>query len=299
MRAVLVLSVSCCVAALRRVAIVTGGTRGIGLAIAHGLAESGHDLLLNYVSDSRAAKRAADELHRAHGCRVVCVRGDLSYESTRERIFDEYDAQFGNGDDECCLASVVHNAGQYLGLTAANDRGLPPAPEMALGDGSMLRSPDGFRSMHFYQALYGDAYVDLCERAIERMRATGGGGSLVGISSPGCSLLYKPNAGYDLPGAGKCIMEYANRLLALRAARWGISSNVVIPGFTPTTAWDHLARAVGSSDMAQSLATRLSPSGRCTRPEDVAAVVAFLCSDAGRTITGVSLPADGGVHLRI
>ena len=72
--------------------------------------------------------------------------------------------------------------------------------------------------MHYYQRMYGDAYVDLCERGLARMSAEAGGGSLVGISSAGCTTQYNANLGYDMPGSGKCVMEYAMRLFALRCA---------------------------------------------------------------------------------
>ena len=64
--------------------------------------------------------------------------------------------------------------------------------------------------------LYGDTYIDLCEA--RRGSHTEEGGSLVGISSPGCTVQYNANLGYDMPGSGKCVMEYAMRLFALRCA---------------------------------------------------------------------------------
>ena len=57
--------------------------------------------------------------------------------------------------------------------------------------------------MHYYQKMYGDAFVDLCERGLARFPDDGG--SLVGISSPGCTLQFNPNLGYDMPGSGKCV----------------------------------------------------------------------------------------------
>ncbi|KAH8049340.1 hypothetical protein JL720_15647 [Aureococcus anophagefferens] len=132
----------------KHVAIVTGGTRGIGKGIAEALASQSFDLLLTYNSDADAAAATAAEITEAYGCAVE----------------------------------------------------------------------------------YGDAYVDLCERGLARMGE--GGGSLVGISSPGCTLTYKANLGYDMPGSGKCVMEYAMRLFALRAAKKNVNCNVVIPGVT-------------------------------------------------------------------
>ena len=125
------------------------------------------------------------------------------------------------------------------------------------------------------------------------------GGSLVGISSPGCTLHYKPNAGYDLPGSGKCVMEYAMRLFAVRCAGRGINCNVVVPGVTSTDAWGRLAATRGTTKEAlvEGISSRLSLMGSMS-PRQLGDAVAFLCSPEGRLITGVSLPVDGGVHLK-
>ena len=150
--------------------------------------------------------------------------------------------------------------------------------------------------MHYYQRMYGDAYVDLCERGLARMTA---GGSLVGISSPGCTTQYNANAGYDMPGSGKCVMEYAMRLFALRCAGKDVNCNVVVPGVTTTDAWGRLAATRGTTkdELVAAISGRLSPMGSVT-PRQVGDGVAFLCSPAGRIVTGVSLPVDGGVHLK-
>ena len=279
-------------AALKRLAIVTGGTRGIGRGISDALGEAGFDLLLTYNSDAAAAEAAAAELKTAHGCGVTCVGGDISLESTRDAIFGAFDAM---SDVE--LGAVVHNAGQYVGITSDNADGLKGGPPLGFGDGSLLS--DGkfdFAQMHYYQRMYGDAYVDLCERGLARMTA---GGSLVGISSPGCTTQYNANAGYDMPGSGKCVMEYAMRLFALRCAGKDVNCNVVVPGVTTTDAWGRLAATRGTTkdELVAAISGRLSPMGSVT-PRQVGDGVAFLCSPAGRIVTGVSLPVDGGVHLK-
>ncbi|KAH8064098.1 hypothetical protein JL721_8505 [Aureococcus anophagefferens] len=200
----------------KHVAIVTGGTRGIGKGIAEALASQSFDLLLTYNSDADAAAATAAEITEAYGCAVE----------------------------------------------------------------------------------YGDAYVDLCERGLARMGE--GGGLLVGISSPGCTLTYKANLGYDMPGSGKCVMEYAMRLFALRAAKKNVNCNVVIPGVTATSdAWGKLADARGADvdEMVGGIAGRIAPMGSMA-PRAVGDGVAFLCSPAGRAVTGVSLPVDNGVHLK-
>ena len=196
------------------------------------------------------------------------------------------------------LGAVVHNAGQYVGITADNADGLKAAV-YGFGDGSMLDA-DGkmqLEVMHYYQKMYGDAYVDLCERGAARMDDDGG--SLIGISSPGCTLQYNANLGYDMPGSGKCVMEYAMRLFAVRLAPKGINCNVVVPGVTETDAWGKLAetRGMKKEELVEGIAGRLSPMGSM-KPRQLGDAVAFLCSPEGRLITGVSLPVDGGVHLK-
>lgn len=280
----------------RMVTIVTGGTRGIGFGIAQAMAAKGSDLLLTYNTNAAAARDAAMQLEHEFGCHVKCVGGDISLAHVRKAVFAHYDSVYANTHT---LKAMIHNAGQYVGITSANCKGLPPA-SLHFGDGSLLTSTGqtSFATMHYYQRMYGDAYIDLCEQAVIRMSFEEGG-SLVGISSPGCTLQYNPQLGYDMPGSGKCVMEYAMRLYALRCGPLNINSNVVIPGVTYTEAWDHLAerRDSNGDQLATSLANKVAPMGK-TSPSQVGEAVAFLCSPQGRMITGISLPADGGVHLK-
>jgi NAD(P)-dependent dehydrogenase (short-subunit alcohol dehydrogenase family) len=281
----------------RPVAIITGGTRGIGSGIASALADDGFDLLLTYNSNLGAARDFVATL-KAQRPSIQCalVGGDLAESKTRDAIFECYDQEF-NGRT---LGAVVHNAGQYVGITSTNESGLGPQ-NIAFGNNSIL-GEDGkpqLEPMKFYQALYGDAYIDLCERGIARMGSAGG--SLIGISSPGCNLSYRPGPNYSLPGSGKCIMEYANRIIAVTAAEKNINSNVIVPGVTLSEAWSKCAAHFGSKsakEMTDRVVENLVPMKRPIEVRGIGDVASFLCSSKGRYITGVSLPVDGGLHLK-
>lgn len=281
----------------RPVAIVTGGTRGIGSGIAHALADDGFDLLLTYNSNKDAADAFVAALKAKHS-EIQCelVMGDLSKPATRNAIFDKYDENFGANR---ILGAAVHNAGQYVGVTSTNADGLD-ATSVSFGDNRIL-GEDGkpqFDHMHFYQALYGDAYIDICERSLSRMTPVHGG-SLIGISSPGCNLSYGVNPGYSLPGSGKCIMEYSNRIIAMSAGAKNVNSNVIVPGVTLSEAWGKVAEKRGckSEDMTNMIVQKRVAMKRPIEVRGIGDVAAFLCSDKGRYITGVSLPVDGGLHL--
>ena len=301
---------------IRPIAIVTGGTRGIGSGIAQVLAEDGYDLLLTYNTDQVSATKFAQSLvdvdkatctsSNSSPIRVECVGGDISLSSTRDEIFKRLDYMMKH-DNESTLAILVHNAGQYVGITSDNVENIKAGKKpLAFGDGSLI-GDDGrtnFETMHYYQRMYGEAFIDLSERSLARMDQSGanGGGSIVGISSPGVTAhYYGPDPGYSMPGSGKCLMEYSMRIYAAKVAHRGINVNVIVPGVTKTAAWNRLAKSMGMEDemkMMDGLVQNRVPLKKMIEPRDIGGVVKFLCSDVGKFITGIVLPMDGGLHLK-
>ena len=286
----IILLVTMCQA--KPVAILTGGTRGIGTGIASALADAGYDLLLTYNTNVDAATEFASS---RTDCQIECVGGDISLPETRNRIFECLDTKFADQP----LKAMIHNAGQYVGITADNSDGLEAGKPLIFGDGSLLKD-DGtvdFDTMHYYQRMYGEAFIDLCERSLVRMKE---GGSLVGVSSPGgTAYYYKPGPTYSMPGSGKCLMEFSMRIYALKAAARNINVNVVVPGITRTESWAKLGERLGKTldEIMESAVETRVPMKKVLLPRDIGNVVAFLCSDAGRSVTGTVVPIDGGLHL--
>ena len=255
-------------------------------------------------------KEAADEFATSladeigNELRVKCVGGDISLSSTRDEIFKALDSMTEDGDGGCSgrLAVMVHNAGQYVGMTSENSDGIQ-AKALSFGDGSLVdeEGRTNFDTMHYYQRMYGEAFVDLCERSLLRMGSSqdGGGGSIIGISSPGVNQhYYGPDWSYSMPGSGKCLMEYSMRIYASKVAARGINVNVVVPGITKTEAWGRVAKMRGLEDgWEEGLVEKRVPMKKMITPKDIGNTVKFLCSESGKLLTGIVVPVDGGRHM--
>jgi len=239
---------------------------------------------------------------------VELVGGDLTNEKSRDKIFECADSKFCDHD----LTVVVHNAGQYVGITAENEDGIQEGTKI-FGDGSLLREDGSLDTTYFeyYQKLYSTAFIDICERSLVRMKKAHDRikeedadkkyrGSIIGISSPGCNTSFKITPGYDMPGSGKCVMEYSIRLYALRAAKYGINCNVIIPGITRSDAWGKIAEKRGATcDQFLAKMAGVIPMGEVIEATDIGDTVKFLAgSGGGRFMTGLSLRVDAGLHLK-
>jgi NAD(P)-dependent dehydrogenase (short-subunit alcohol dehydrogenase family) len=284
-----------------KMAIITGGTRGIGFGIATSLAESNYDLILTYNANKKRAEQSKRILENEYGIFVKLVGGDISLKSTRDLIFNIYDKNYKNTHE---LEVIIHNAGQYIGITSDNNIVKKNKKIIKFGDSSILSNTGevNMDEIKYYQALYGDAYIDICERGLVRMSKKGG--SLIGVSSSGCSNFYNPVSGYDLPGTGKCIMEYAMRYIALRCAKNNINCNIIIPEPIKTDALNKMKKYIlqlkneTTSSEYDNMMSEYYPMGYSS-PKQIGDIVRFLCSQEGRIINGVSLPIDGGGHLKL
>ena len=244
-----------------KTALVTGSSRGIGRAIALRLGVLGADVAVNYVTRDKEAQQVVDGL-QGLGRLAFAMRADVSNLAELGALFDRIGAEWGG------LDIYVNNA-----IDVAS-----------FGPIARLR-PDAWRhtiDSHVTTFLVGS------QRAAKLM--AGRRGSIVALSSLG-SRGYIP--GYAPVGVGKAAIEALTRYLAVEFGPLGIRVNTVSGGPIDTDA----LRSFSTYEQMKDASTRLAPGRRMGQPEDVADVVAFLCTDDARWIYGQTIVVDGGLSL--
>jgi enoyl-[acyl-carrier protein] reductase III len=245
-----------------KVALVTGGSRGIGYAIAHALADRGADIAFTYFR-RRADAQEAEKHLQAKGARTLSVRGNMGNAEHIAILFDEIKKHFHH------LDFVIHNA-------ATGDL----KPLLELTDEEWQRTLD----------INTKALLLLAQKAVPLMK--GRQGRFVSISSHG-SYRCLPN--YGALGAAKAATEALGRYLAMELAPHGIVANTVLAGTTDTVS----LRGIPGHEALLKEAKARTPAGRLGTPEDIARVVAFLCSEDAQWIVGQTVIADGGYSLLV
>jgi enoyl-[acyl-carrier protein] reductase III len=244
-----------------KLALVTGGGRGIGRAIVLELARRGADVLINYVRHPEAAEVTAGEA-RAFGVRAEIVRGNVANEQSIQQVFDGIGERFG-----------------YLDLLINNSASGVNRPALDL----TLHHWDWTLNVNARGAW-------LCAKAAAPLMRSRGGGVIVGISSLG-SQRVMPD--YFLVGVSKAALEAITRYLAVELAPLGIRVNAVAGGLVETDA----LKSFGWGQDVIERTSRRTPAGRMLQPRDLAQVVAFLCTEAAHMIRGQTIVVDGGFSL--
>jgi 3-oxoacyl-[acyl-carrier protein] reductase len=244
-----------------RVALVTGGGRGIGRACAIGLAEDGCDVAVVYRRDAESAAAAVAEIQKL-GRRATSYEASVDELSAVEDLTASVLADFG------AIDVLIHAAG--IASRGQNVTETEPA------------------ELERVMATHAMAAHHLCRLLVPGMR-TRGRGDVVFISSVAAKLLSGGGAPYNM---AKAALEALAVTLSKEERKNGIHVNVVAPGLVVTEMGRRLVRAMGVMDI--STMDQGSPFGRVCRPEDVANAVRFLCSEAAGYITGDVLVVDGG-----
>lgn len=242
-----------------RLAVVTGGGRNIGLAIAEALAEAGARLVL-LDRDAAVLEAGKAELagkgHAATGFVVDVVRSD-----DMQRLADRIAADHGGVD------ILVANAGIGCLPTAAED----------VSDQDWLTMNDVNVNGVFW-----------CNRAFGRHMLTRGSGAIVNVGSMSGLIVNRPQ-GQSHYNVSKAAVHHLTRSLAAEWADRGVRVNAVAPTYIETAMTAH-AEASGLADIWR----RDTPMRRLGQAHEVASVVHFLASDAASLVTGAIVPVDGG-----
>ena len=245
--------------ATARNALVTGASRGIGRATAVALAELGHQVAFCYSSDADGAAETVAAIEAA-GSKALAVCADVSDLASIGSMFTEVEAAFGP------VTILVNNAG----ITR---------------DGLLMRMSDDNWSSVLDTNLTG-AFRTIRRATPAMLKARWG--RIVNVSSVGGQAGSAGQANYAAAKAG---LLGLSRSVARELGSRNITCNVVAPGPIVT------AMTEGMPDAWREKAEAAVPLGRFGTPEEVAAAIAFLCTDAAAYITGALLPVDGGLGM--
>ncbi|MFF9024673.1 SDR family oxidoreductase [Streptomyces eurythermus] len=243
-------------AASRRVAVVTGGSRGIGRAVAERLAQEGLTVAVNHASDSASARETVEAI-TASGGRAIALRADVADEHAVAAVFDRVRDGFGGVD------VVVRCAGR-LALSRIADL------DLDVLDAVLRTNVRG-------------TFV-VARQAARRPRA---GGSFVAFST---SVVATRFPGYGAYAAGKGAVEAMTLILAREPRGRDITVNTVAPGPTATDMF-----LDGKTEEQIEALAKAPPLERLGTPADIAHVVTFLTSAQGHWVNGQVLRANGGM----
>ncbi|MER7677494.1 SDR family oxidoreductase [Streptomyces sp. NPDC096934] len=239
-----------------RVAVVTGGSRGIGRQTAERLAADGYAVVVNYAGNQAEADKAVAAITGAGG-EALALRADVADETAMADLFDTVEARFGGVD------VVVHAAGVMT---------LAPLADLDLDDLDRMHRTN----------VRGTFVVG--QQAVRRLRA---GGALVNFSS---SVLKLAIPGYSGYAATKGAVEAMTLIVARELRGRDVTVNVVAPGPTATSLY-----LDGKDEETIARAAAQPPLERLGVPEDIAGVVSFLAGPDGRWVNGQILRVNGGV----
>ncbi len=242
-----------------KVAVVTGAARGIGAAIAKRLAADGARVVVNFSTSEKQAEETVAAITTAGG-KAVAVQADVSDATSLATLFDAAEKAFGP------VTGLVNNAGVHD-----------------------LRPVEQADTAHFEKIFRANVLGTLLATAEIARRFKGTAGRVINISSGGARGAMPGAAVYC---ASKAAVEGLTRGHALDLGAKGITVNTVAPGVTET----EMLKNGLPEDMKNHMIANTTL-GRLGAPEDIADVVAFLCSDDGRWVTGQFLDANGGLRF--
>jgi len=238
---------------------VTGSGRGIGRAVALKLASQGSDIIVNFFRRREAAEKTARDIE-AIGVKAEVIKANVGDPAKIDEMFDIISNKFGH------LDIFINNA--------------------ASGVGRSVMDLD-VKAWDWTMDINVRAFLLCAQRAAKLMQ--GRGGKIVSISSLGSFLVWPT---YAAVGVSKAALEALTRYLAIELAPKGICVNAAAASAVETEALKFYIKEGFMKDTRQA-----TPAGRMVSPEDVANVVAFLCSEEAFMIRGQVIIVDGGTSV--
>lgn len=246
----------------KKVAVVTGASKGIGAGIARELAALGAAVVVNYATDGQSAEALVEQIKQENG-QAVAVQADVSHAADVARLFQDVASTFGR------LDILVNNAGVYR--------------ETPLSD---LTEAEFHREFNIN--VLGPLLV-----IRESLHCFGSqGGTIINIGS-GASKMCPP--GYSIYAASKSALDAITGVLSKELASRNIRVNSVNPGATLSEGTQAAGLYGVESDFEKQLVA-MTPLNRIGTPADIARVVAFLASDDSAWLTGEIIQASGGLR---
>lgn len=247
-----------------RTALITGGSRGIGRAIALRFAAEGARVGINYTSNEDAAAGVVSAAKKL-GVEAYAYRADMADEAATTRMVEAAISDFGQVD------TLINNAG--LGSAAINR---PSIADASNNQWTQLLNVN----------LWGPIY--LCRALVPHMRSAQRS-DVVMISSIAAQAL---NPGFGVYSVSKAALEAMAHTLAREEKTNGMRVNMIAPGLVDTDMGRKIVQATGGPDDIREIDSR-SPFGFVCAPEDIAATAAHLCSEDGRYITNQRITISG------
>jgi 3-hydroxybutyrate dehydrogenase len=252
-----------------KTALITGSTSGIGLGIARHFAAQGANIVLNGFGDAAEVDKLRQELALQHGVQVRYNGADMSRQADIEAMMAQALAEFG------CVDMLVNNAGiQHVA----------PVDEFPIDKWNAILAINLSATFHT---------VRLALPAMKKK----GWGRVVNIASAHALVASKYKSAYV---AAKHGVAGFTKTVALEVAEVGITINAICPGYVLTPLVEKQipdtakARGISNEEVIRDVLLAAQPTKKFVTVEQVAALSAFLCSDAAASITGAILPIEGG-----
>jgi enoyl-[acyl-carrier protein] reductase III len=242
-----------------KVALITGGSRGIGRAITLKLASEGADVIINYFRRTSQAELTAQEA-RNKGVNAHIIKANVGEPEKIDSMFQEIKSKFGK------LDILINNAASGV-----------PRPALELD----------VKSWDWTMNINARALLLCAQKASELMQ---NGGHIVSISSLGSHMVMPA---YTSVGVSKAALEALTRYLAVELASRKICVNAISAGAVESEA----LKLYADDKSLPFFSIRETPAGRMVLPEDIANLVAFLCSEASFMIRGQIITIDGGFSI--